>query len=91
MTKAKSCPPGKYWCYTDKKCKKVPMGYYVGRGGYLSKENEDGEEGKKNGIYVRTLGNIVMLVPPLAITEQELDSLIQRAIQTIKSAKNQAV
>ena len=25
------------------------MGYYVGRGGYLSKENEDGEEGKKNG------------------------------------------
>ena len=49
MTKAKSCPPGKYWCYTDKKCKKVPMGYYVGRGGYLSKENEDGEEGKKNG------------------------------------------
>ena len=49
------------------------------------------EEGKKNGIYLRTLGNIVMLVPPLAITEQELDSLIQRAIKTIKSAKDQAI
>ena len=49
------------------------------------------EEGRKNGIYLRTLGNIVMLVPPLSITEQELDSLIQRAINTIKSAKNQAV
>ena len=49
MTKAKSCPPGKYWCYTDNKCKKVPMGYYVGRGGYLSREDENGEEGKKNG------------------------------------------
>ena len=47
MTKAKSCPPGKYWCYTDNKCKKVPMGYYVGRGGYLSREDENGEEGKK--------------------------------------------
>jgi hypothetical protein len=25
------------------------MGYYVGRGGYLSREDENGEEGKKNG------------------------------------------
>ena len=49
------------------------------------------EEGKKNGIYLRTLGNIVMLVPPLAITEQELESLIQRAVQTIKSAKSRAI
>ena len=44
MTKAKSCPPGKYWCYTDNKCKKVPMGYYVGRGGYLSREDENGKK-----------------------------------------------
>jgi adenosylmethionine-8-amino-7-oxononanoate aminotransferase len=43
------------------------------------------EEGKNNGIYLRTLGNIVMLVPPLAISENELDLLIDRVIQTIKN------
>ena len=42
------------------------------------------EAGKKNGIYLRTLGNIVMLVPPLAISEAELSQLIKRTIQTIK-------
>ena len=46
------------------------------------------EKGKKNGIYLRTLGNIVMLVPPLAITEDELDLLISKAIKTIRDAKN---
>ena len=45
------------------------------------------EEGKKNGIYLRTLGNIVMLVPPLVISESELDSLLNRTISTIQSAK----
>jgi len=43
------------------------------------------EEGKKNGIYLRTLGNIMMLVPPLAISEKELELLIDRAILTIKN------
>jgi len=47
------------------------------------------EEGKKHGIYLRTLGNIVMLVPPLAISEKELDLLLNRTIDTIKSAQNQ--
>jgi adenosylmethionine-8-amino-7-oxononanoate aminotransferase len=47
------------------------------------------EEGKKHGIYLRTLGNIVMLVPPLAISEEELDLLLNRTIDTIKSAQNQ--
>jgi len=45
------------------------------------------EHGKKNGVYLRTLGNIVMLVPPLAISENELNSLLNRTIKTIKSAK----
>jgi adenosylmethionine-8-amino-7-oxononanoate aminotransferase len=47
------------------------------------------EEGKKHGIYLRTLGNIVMLVPPLAISENDLNLLINRTIQTIKSAQKQ--
>jgi len=45
------------------------------------------ESGKKHGIYLRTLGNIIMLVPPLAISQKELDLLLQRTIQMIKSIK----
>ena len=41
------CKQGHYWCYTDEKCKKIPLGWHVGRGGYLSREDENGEEGKK--------------------------------------------
>ena len=41
----KSCPPGKYYCYDMKKCRDIPRGYHVGRGGYL----EPDENGKKNG------------------------------------------
>ncbi|TBR08687.1 MAG: adenosylmethionine--8-amino-7-oxononanoate transaminase [Candidatus Nitrosotenuis sp.] len=43
------------------------------------------DEAKKNGIYLRTLGNIVMLVPPLAISESELNYLIDGTIRTIKN------
>ena len=46
------------------------------------------EHGKKNGIYLRTLGNIVMLVPPLAITQKELELLLKNTIKTIKSARS---
>ena len=49
------------------------------------------EEGKKQGIYFRTLGNIVMLVPPLAITEKELNLLLDRTIKTIKAVKTQII
>src|SRR3990172_8370614 len=45
------------------------------------------DEGKNNGIYLRTLGNIVMLVPPLAISTKELDLLIDRTILTIKKTE----
>jgi len=46
------------------------------------------EQGKKNGIYLRTLGNIIMLVPPLAISENELELLLNRTIMTIKSSQS---
>ena len=49
------------------------------------------EEGKKHGIYLRTLGNIVMLVPPLAITEKELTLLLEKTIKTIKAAQPQVL
>lgn len=43
------------------------------------------DEAKKHKIYLRTLGNIVMLVPPLAISEKELDFLIDGTIKTVKN------
>lgn len=43
------------------------------------------EEGRKNNIYFRTLGNIIMLVPPLAISKKDLNFLIDGTISTIKS------
>ncbi len=42
-------------------------------------------EAKKHKIYLRTLGNIVMIVPPLAISENELEFLINGTIDTIKN------
>ena len=48
------------------------------------------EEGRRQGIYLRTLGNIVMLVPPLAISEKELRLMLEKTIKTIKMAQNQA-
>ena len=38
---AKKCPPGKYYCFTDKKCKKIPRGYHIGARGYLARDTKD--------------------------------------------------
>ncbi len=47
------------------------------------------KEAKKRKIYLRTLGHIVMLVPPLAIPRQELEFLVDGAIDTIKKVAQQ--
>ena len=46
LTESKKCPAGKYYCFTDKKCKKIPGGYRIGYGGRLA---PDPENEKKNG------------------------------------------
>ena len=47
---AKKCPKGKYYCFTDKKCKKIPTGYRIGYGGRLAPDNRsDSSDDKKNG------------------------------------------
>jgi adenosylmethionine-8-amino-7-oxononanoate aminotransferase len=43
------------------------------------------EEGRKNNVYFRTLGNIVMLVPPLAISQNDLNFLLDGTIKTISA------
>tara|TARA_B100000029_G_scaffold83553_1_gene74444 strand:+ start:1099 stop:1344 length:246 start_codon:yes stop_codon:yes gene_type:complete len=47
----KGCPPGEYYCYDMKKCKKIPSGYHVGARGYLEKDDDDddGDGSKGNG------------------------------------------
>ena len=55
---AKRCPTGQYWCYTDKKCKKIPLGYHVGRRGYLDQdEDENGQNGKSSNGTANNGGN----------------------------------
>jgi len=51
----KKCKQGYYYCYEDKKCKRIPLGYRVGLGGYLRKENEDEKE--ENGNHKNGNGN----------------------------------
>jgi len=42
------------------------------------------DEGKKHNIFFRTLGNVVMLVPPLAISNKEINLLVDGALKTVK-------
>ena len=47
---AKKCTPGKYYCFDDKICKKIPSGYHIGARGYLARDTKDDDsETKKNG------------------------------------------
>ena len=46
---AKKCPPGKYYCFTDKKCKKIPRGYRIGARGYLARGDNRSDSGNGNG------------------------------------------
>ena len=47
----KKCKQGYYYCYKDKKCKRIPLGYRVGLGGWLRKEKEEekDENTEENG------------------------------------------
>jgi adenosylmethionine---8-amino-7-oxononanoate aminotransferase len=47
------------------------------------------EEAKKHGLYLRTLGNIVLLVPPLAISERDIDFLVDGTKKTLTSISHQ--
>lgn len=49
ILESKKCPDGKYWCNDSKKCKKVPRGWYLGRGGYIEKDHEYGGESDSGG------------------------------------------
>ena len=58
---AKSCKKGYYYCYTSKKCKKIPKGYHVMPTGMLMRDSEHKDEEtngkKKNGNGANGDGN----------------------------------
>ena len=62
---------------SDKK-KKTPVGLRT----HISQKIFN--EAKKQKIYLRTLGHIVLLMPPLAISQNELDFLVDGTIDTIQ-------
>ena len=49
IVEAKKCPKGQYYCFTDKKCKKIPTGYWVWYGGRLAPDNRSDSGNGKNG------------------------------------------
>jgi len=56
-TEAKKCPDGEYWCFQDKKCKKIPRGYHIGRSGYLAHDKKENGNGNGNGTNGHANGN----------------------------------
>ena len=44
----KQCKQGYYYCHTDKKCKRIPLGYRVASSGYLRKENDNSSDDNEN-------------------------------------------
>ena len=49
VEETKQCPPGKYYCHDMKKCKPIPRGYHVGRGGWLKPDPDEENKNGKNG------------------------------------------
>jgi len=59
----KKCKQGYYYCYTDKKCKRIPLGYRVASGGYLRKENgEESGEDSDNDSTAMVMVEMAMVV-----------------------------
>lgn len=43
------------------------------------------EEGRKRGLYLRPLGNVIYVAPPLNIAESELDELLGKVEESVRS------
>ena len=55
----KKCPPGSYYCFTDKKCKKIPTGYRVGYGGMLRPTN--GKKTEMGTVMAMEMGTVMAM------------------------------
>jgi adenosylmethionine-8-amino-7-oxononanoate aminotransferase len=50
----------------------MPIGHYIAK------------ESLKNGVYLRTLGNIISIIPPLAISEEDLSKIVDTEYQVVE-------
>ncbi|HKQ21262.1 MAG TPA: hypothetical protein VJS91_04430, partial [Nitrososphaeraceae archaeon] len=51
---------------------KMPVGHYIAR------------ESLKKGVYLRTLGNIITIIPPLAIGKEDLTKIVDTEYQIVE-------
>ncbi|HJY15623.1 MAG TPA: adenosylmethionine--8-amino-7-oxononanoate transaminase [Nitrososphaeraceae archaeon] len=54
---------------------KVPIGQYIAR------------ESLKKGVYLRTLGNIITIIPPLAIEQEDLTKIVDAEYEIVESVQ----
>jgi len=66
---AKKCPPGKYYCFTDKKCKKIPRGYRIGARGYLARDTKDDDNETKKMVTetLTEMGTVGMVLEMVTV------------------------
>ena len=65
----KKCKQGYYYCYTDKKCKRIPLGYRVASSGYLRKENDRLSEIMKMIVPIVMVMAMVVMVVGVAMAD----------------------
>lgn len=44
------------------------------------------QEARRRGVIIRPLGNVIVLMPPLSISEGELEKLVEVTHKSIKAA-----
>jgi len=54
---------------------KMPIGHYIAK------------ESLKKGVYLRTLGNIITIIPPLAISEEDLTKIVDIEYQVVEKVQ----
>jgi adenosylmethionine---8-amino-7-oxononanoate aminotransferase len=54
---------------------KVPIGQYIAR------------ESLKKGVYLRTLGNIITIIPPLAIEQEDLTKIVNAEYEIVENVQ----
>ena len=85
----KKCPPGQYYCFNDKKCKKIPTGYRVGYGGMLRPTN-----GKKMETEVKMVTVMAMemgMAMAVTVGMVEMVTAVMVAVTALEWVKRSSI